>query len=822
MTTVAAEEQTGSTGRFTPALLLLFVGSGCAALVYEVIWFHLLRLAIGTSAISISVLLGSFMGGMCLGSLLFPRFVSPKFHPLKVYAYLELGIGAIGILLTFLLPLAGDLYISHGGSGFTGFTLRGIVCVICLLPPTILMGATLPAIARWMETTQTGVARMGFFYGANIAGAVLGTLLAGFYLLPVYDILVATYVALGINILVAGIALFLATRQRYENRFEAESVASTAVEKKSKLVYTAIAFSGFTALGAEVIWTRLLSLLLGASVYAFSLILAVFLLGLGIGSSIGSYLSRRAANPRQLLAICQLLLGLAIVYGSVMITHVIPYGQPYIVFMEDVRKILPLMYGYDFLRCSIAMLPATILWGASFPLALAAANPQSGDPGKLLGGVYAANTIGAIGGALLVGLIMIGSQGTLWSQQSMAAIALLFGLALFASVLLTPRKSSARRKPASRFLLIPLPAWVLFITLGSIWAIANLPPPQKGLTAYGRMVSNWQYESEFIFEAEGINASVAVSEMENGVRNFHVSGKVVASTELIDMRLQRMLGHLPSLLHKAPETVLIVGCGAGVTAGCFVEYPSVKRIVICEIEPMVPVGAGGYFAMENRRVLEDPRTEVILDDARHFLATTEEKFDVITSDPIHPWVRGAAALYSIEYYDLVKEHLNPGGIVTQWVPLYEASEEAVKSQVGTFLQAFPNGSIWNSDAEEFGYDVVMLGQMEPLQIDLDELAVNMRENQRVWNSLAEVNLGSVLNFMLTYAGRGEDLQAWLADAQINYDRSLRLQYLAGLALDVYEEVEIYQAMVSNRQWPEGMFTAESEWLVDGLRAAFVK
>ncbi len=801
---------------------MLFVGSGCAALVYEVIWFHLLRLAIGTSAISISVLLGSFMGGMCLGSLLFPRLVSAKFHPLKVYAWLELGIGAIGILLTFLLPLAGELYISNGGSGFTGFTLRGIICVVCLLPPTILMGATLPAIARWMETSRTGIARMGFFYGANIAGAVLGTLLAGFYLLPVYDILIATYVALGINVLVAGIALILATRQSYESKVEEDAPAQVASENKNKLVYIAIAFSGFTALGAEVIWTRLLSLLLGASVYAFSLILAVFLVGLGIGSSIGSYLSQRVDNPRQLLAMCQLLLGLAIVYGSVMITHVIPYGQPYIVFMEDVRKILPLMYSYDFLRCSIALLPATILWGASFPLALAAANPHSGDPGKLVGGVYAANTIGAIGGSLVVGLILIGNQGTLWSQQSMATITLLMGLTLFASVILRTPASSARRERSFRFLLIPVPIWVLMITLGSIWAIVNLPAPQKGLTAYGRMVSNWQYESEFIFEAEGINASVAVSELENGIRNFHVSGKVVASTELIDMRLQRMLGHLPSLLHKAPETVLIVGCGAGVTAGCFVEYPSVKRIVICEIEPMVPVGAGGYFAEANRKVLEDPRTELILDDARHFLATTEEKFDVITSDPIHPWVRGAAALYSTEYYGLVKEHLNPGGIVTQWVPLYEASEEAVKSQVGTFLQAFPNGSIWNSDADQFGYDVVMLGQEDPLVIDLDELAKGMLENRRAWNSLAEVNLGSVLNLMLTYAGNNEDLQLWLQDAEINYDRSLRLQYLAGLALDVYEEVQIYQAMVANRRWPDGMFRSESAWLLDGLRAAFVK
>src|SRR5580765_8393714 len=193
-----------------PLLLVLFIGSGCAALIYEIVWFQLLQLVIGSSAISMGVLLGTFMGGMCLGSLLLPRLISAKQHPLRVYAALELGIGIIGLLLLFGMPLIGGVYFAWAGSGVGGLYVRGIIAAICLLPPTFLMGATLPAVARWVETTPRGVSWLGFFYGGNIAGAVVGSLTAGFYLLRVYDTAVATYVAVALNFLVAGVGFLLA------------------------------------------------------------------------------------------------------------------------------------------------------------------------------------------------------------------------------------------------------------------------------------------------------------------------------------------------------------------------------------------------------------------------------------------------------------------------------------------------------------------------------------------------------------------------------------------------------------------------------------
>src|SRR5438093_4829449 len=210
-----AETAEVTPGRFLPLLLMIFVGSGCSALIYEIVWFQLLELVIGSSTVSLGILLGTFMGGMCLGSLLFPRIVSRRLHPLRVYAFMELGIGAIGLLLLFAMPLINGVYTAWAGSGFIGMLLRGIVAGICLLPPTFLMGATLPAISRWVETTPRGVSWLGFFYGGNIGGAVIGSLLAGFYLLRVHDISIATFVAVGLNVVVAVVALTLSRSTTY-------------------------------------------------------------------------------------------------------------------------------------------------------------------------------------------------------------------------------------------------------------------------------------------------------------------------------------------------------------------------------------------------------------------------------------------------------------------------------------------------------------------------------------------------------------------------------------------------------------------------------
>src|SRR5258705_1049437 len=308
--------------RLLPALFVLFVGSGCAALIYEIVWFQLLQLVIGSSAISLGILRGTFRGGMCLGSLGLPGMISAGRYPLQVYAALEAGIGVFALLILFGMPLGGGLYRAWAGSGVPGLILRAIAAGIWLLPPTIMMGATLPAISRWVKATPEGVSWLGFFYGGNIAGGVLGSLAAGFYLLRQYDVTIATLVGVAINAGVALVAYLLAGRTQYQ----AEPVAVRGVTARATTsVYIAIGLSGMTALAAEVIWTRLLSLHFGATVSTFALILAVFLMGLGLGSTVGATLARSVASPRRALGWCQLLLCGAIAWAAYQLTESLPY-----------------------------------------------------------------------------------------------------------------------------------------------------------------------------------------------------------------------------------------------------------------------------------------------------------------------------------------------------------------------------------------------------------------------------------------------------------------------------------------------------------------
>ncbi|HEY0872577.1 MAG TPA: fused MFS/spermidine synthase [Vicinamibacterales bacterium] len=799
--------------RHMPALLLLFVGSGCAALIYEIVWFQLLQLVIGSSAISLGVLLGTFMGGMCLGSLLLPRFVGAEHHPLRVYAYLEIAIGAFGLLILFGMPLFSIAYTAVGTTGMVGLALRAVAAAICLLPPTLLMGATLPAISRWVKSTPEGMSWLGFFYGGNIAGGVLGCLLAGFYLLRVYDMAIATYVAVFLNVLVAVIAIVLAGRTTYE----------TAVEEKGRIerasgawaIYTAIGLSGLTALGSEVLWTRTLSLLFGATTYTFSLILAVFLLGLGIGSSIGSAMAARTARPRLALGWCQMLLCAAMAWTSYMTTESLPYW-PINPSINTTTDGIWYTFQLDFVRAVWAMLPAAMLWGASFPLALAAVAQGGKDPARLVGGVYAANTLGAIAGAVGGSLLLTIWLGSEKSQQAMIIISAISALLVLDAALAETDAKKGRMRLAGTLLLAGAMA-------GAVLLARTVNGVPADLVAYGRYAAMRAGEGDIIYMGEGWNASVAVTRLSNGVLNYHNAGKVQASSEPQDMRLQRMLGHLTTLIPRNPENALVIGCGAGVTAGAVSIDPAVKKLTIAEIEPLVPNVVSRYFAEHNFSVVTNPKTHIHIDDARHFLMTTDEKFDAITSDPLDPWVKGAAMLYSREFFETVKKRLNPGGVVTLFVQLYESNTEAVKSEVATFLEAFPNGMVFGNTNNGMGYDMVLLGQVEPTTINLDEIQEKLQrpEYQPIAESLAEIGMYNVIDLFSNFAGNKSQLQPWLADATINRDRNLKLQYLAGLGVHLYQSDVIYANMIRHADYPEGLFVG-SDGMIAQLRQAMAQ
>jgi spermidine synthase len=493
---------------------------------------------------------------------------------------------------------------------------------------------------------------------------------------------------------------------------------------------------------------------------------------------------------RQALGIVQLFLAAAIGFGAWAIVTVLPQWQPTASFLPDVRSTPALAFAYDAARAAFAMLPATVLWGASFPLLLAAA--PTVNLARHVAWVNATNTLGALAGALALTAIGIPELGSHVSQQGLVLLAAASAVLLFWPV--------TRSRPG-------VAGTVAVVTIA---ALAVVPAVPSRLIAYGRSVGSWESIRQVLYLAEGATASVAVTEGVGGARQFHIAGKVEASDMDIDMRLERMLGHVPALLHPNPKSILIVGVGAGVTAGALSIHPEVERIVVCEIERVVPASARQYFGDENHHVFGDPRVELIFDDARHFLQTTNEKFDIITSDPIHPWVRGAATLYSLEYLQLVRDHLNPGGIVTQWIPLYETDEASVKSEIATFAQVFPDTTLWNPDLLEEGYDLVGLGRLSPAPISQAAIDQRLAASARVQKSLADVALPNAASILSSYAGRAEDLSPWLAGAEINRERSLRLQYLAGLASNRDQRFFIFQTLVDHRRYPADLFVASAE------------
>jgi spermidine synthase len=346
-----------------------------------------------------------------------------------------------------------------------------------------------------------------------------------------------------------------------------------------------------------------------------------------------------------------------------------------------------------------------------------------------------------------------------------------------------------------------------------------------------------------VYLGEGMNVSVAVTYDDAGYRYFHGAGKVQASSNPADMRLQRTLGHISALTNfaqtgKTPQDVLVVACGAGVTAGSFVPYNA--NITIVDIEPMVPRYVTPQFADVNHDVIPPDwshrptgykKTNIVIDDGRHFIRTFKGKYDVITSDPIDPWVKGCAALNTVEYYQMCKDHLKPGGIMALWIPFYESSEETSKSVIATFFKVFKNGIIWSNDQNGSGYDAVLFGSVDmhgssdtPLQLNVDKIQeyIDRPENEAIKQSIRDVHFGEstipgsceAVEILATYAGTAPRMTNWTAntDNLINYDRNLRLQYIAGMYINNTDEVYIFNHILQNYSWPDEIFSGTPEHL----------
>ena len=456
----------------------------------------------------------------------------------------------------------------------------------------------------------------------------------------------------------------------------------------------------------------------------------------------------------------------------------------------------------DTLRAAWAILPPAVAWGASLPLALAATATMSAsrDPARVVGGLYAANAAGAIAGALLTSLVLVSTIGSTAVQQGLVLVCAGAGI-----LVLAPLGGRRRRGDVVASTLVVGAALVL---------AATVPALPRELVAYGRFLPTRGVGANVLYAGEGLTTSIAISQ-DDGALTYHGAGKAQASSHAQDMRLQRMLGHLATLAPANGKSYLVIGLGAGVTAGAVAIDPGAERVVVAEIEPLVPRTVPPYFAAQNFGVADNPKVEIVVDDGRHYLLTTDETFDAITSDPLDPWVKGAAALYTREFWQLVRSRLNDGGVVTVFVQLYETTETAVRSEIATFFDVFPNGAVFANTVQGMGYDAVLLGRAGDAPIDVDALHRRLRDRdyERVNQSLREVGFESAIDLLATYAAGPADLRPWLRDAAINTDRNLRLQYLAGEGLNENRADAILGHITAGAVFPETLFAGSPALLL---------
>ncbi|MFG0318995.1 MAG: fused MFS/spermidine synthase [Planctomycetota bacterium JB042] len=724
-------------GRLPKMLLLLAFVSGAVALVYEVVFFRSLGLLFGVAVYAVTAVVCAFLGGLGLGAAVGGRLLARR-SPLVTYAALEIGVALFGYVAPFLFRRLTDAVVPPPGErpSFVTFGLSFLV----LLVPTTLMGATFPVLGRAVAAGGRDTARrVGWLYGVNTFGAVAGALLAAWVFLPRLGLLGTTHLAAGANVTLAVLALVLwvrapAVEDRPRPRSTEDGSGDRAPIPPGLLI--GVAGAGFVALGVQVLGTRLLISLLGGTVHSFAAVLATFLLGLAIGgAAFGGWLARRP-SPAAALARAVMLLGAGVGVGMILLRLRLtedPFAGP---LNMETPAWARTPFGYFRLAVELsaaALLPACVVSGAILP---AAARTLRGlGVARGLGTLYGLNTVGAVVGTLLAGLVMLPLLGLRGGMIALGGLALAFAAFPF----VTARRAGERLDGAKT-------ALAFASTVGALALGLRTEPPADG------------DDFERIFHTESANSSVTVGVVhEDGesepVRCLFVNGKSVATSVFIDRRLQLLLGFLPTFLHEDPRRIVSVALGTGMSSGALAM--SGAEVDVVELSRGV-IEACPRFDRWTGAVLERENVDVIHDDGRAFLRRTDRTYDILSTDPIHPWVAGSAYLFTVEYYRLARSRLREGGIVSQWIPLYQLSTEDIAGITRSFTEVFPHVSAWVT-----GYDMILLGSDRELRLEPGRVRERMAAPE-VRALLAEIGVAEPADVLGTWFAGNRTLEA-LAD-----------------------------------------------------------
>lgn len=768
--------------RYQRALVqLLFFVSGGTGLVYEIIWSRKLGLVFGSTVYAVSTVLTVFFTGLALGAWLIGREMDRGRNPLKTYVILELLLGAFGIASPLIFVGIDTVYfhvhplVESGLGGLT--SVRFLLSFLGLLIPTTLMGATLPVLVKLVVRDDDEVASdAGRLYAVNTLGAALGTILAAIILIPLLGVNGALYGAGCMNLAIAAIALGALRGLEVPPPPPTPSAARhSPLQKYLLAIFCAI---GFVSMVYQVAWMRLLIQVTGSTVYTFGLMLSVFIVGVGLGSEICTRLLRFIKNKVLALALIE-------IAASVYALYSLDYFDRLPLLFTSWATSYETFAGLLFVKLSInaiVLLFPTLMFGAAFPLVASIFADKAEHSGRDVGLVYSANTVGGVFGSFVGGFIVLpwlGAQGTI-AATSVVGLVVAAGVAVKLDDRVQKIAGVAACTAAACIGLATYTPWNQFMMNSGPFMLqySSAEHMRKAVAANRRM----------FYHKEGVNVNVTVS----GVRKpttISINGKPMATTLITDVANQYLLGHLPMLLHPDPQTSMVIGLGAGMTFGALARHGGEADVI--EISPEIVEGAR-FFASYNRDVLDQPNAHVIFDDGRNYLKTTRKKYDVITEDPLDPFFMGSGYLYDLEHFQNAKAALNPGGVMCQYLPLYQVGVEEARIIVKTFAAVFPYVSGW------FAFnDLILIGSQEPLRIDLRRLRQRLA-NPEIAQDLLEIGIDNEYDLLANYLFDEDDIADIGRGLPLNTDDYPIIEYLTPRALMRRTELENIEYFLAKR------------------------
>ena len=766
--------------RFRAGMLALFFTTGFASLVYEVLWVRMFTLVFGATVFAVSTVLTAFFAGLALGSLVFGRVADRFGRPLLLYGLIEVGIGCYALAFPSLLSGLEGMYVDLAetlGDSFYALSLaRFLICSLLILLPTTLMGATLPILGRFYVEVRELVSRsIGFLYAINTVGASLGCLVTGFVLIETIGVSRTHNVAIALNIVVGAIALRMHYRIQSapaQTVSRAKSPVATRSKKKGRraraqkrrsapaapfseyprgvtlIALGAFSVSGAAALGYEVLWTRTLGVALQSTTYSFTLILTTFLCGLALGSYLYGKLARRLKRFVLAFGVIQVSVG---AYSLALIHFFGVLPELAARHIEPSESHWGLMVALQFLMCFSVMLVPTVLLGGAFPLVCRICTSRLDSLGVVIGRVNAVNSFGAIVGSFVVGFVVIPLIGVKQGMMVVASVNVLTGIVALACS--TEIKRRTKR--------------IAMVAVAGIAGV-GLQAARKAELYVGVGANAGQ--RKILYYEDGLVANVRVEQTDDNVVLL-INDNVQAGIR--GARSSQGLGHIPLLLHPEPQRVLTIGMGAGMTAGAATKH-QIESVKIVELVDSL-VRSAPFFARQNYDVLNNSATNFIVGDGRNFLLTTQERFDVIVSDIFFPAGAGTGSLYALEHYELAKSRLQEGGLMVQWLPLYQLAEDEFKVIAATFLKAFPHSELWLGDPDLMYPVVGLVGREVATSIDLGRL------RQRVAREAVSADLvygADAVSLLGAYLMGSSELAVYTDGAPLNTDDRPLIEFSA--------------------------------------------